>query len=319
MNSVHTRQNPLDSRQISAFVTLARTGSFTDTARELFLTHSAISHSVRALENELGCRLLSRLGKRIELTAAGESFLHYAQDGLRSFAQARQALQELKQWGSQRLRIGAGAALFQRLLPMVLARLKGQHPNLLLTAKVVRPSEIVTSLKTGQLEILLGSLPLHAPEIEFTPLFDAPLKIIVSSTHRWAAGGCVPAKELAKEPCLLPDQSHPTRQLIDRYFAADNIVINGIADVEILDVIKEMLKHGFGMSILPDWVVKDELEAGILVGFPPGRRHLRQSWGLLRLRGRPVTSVENSFCLLCAEAAKSLQSASGQIAYEYSV
>jgi DNA-binding transcriptional LysR family regulator len=77
MNSIHTRQNPLDSRQISAFVTLARTGSSSDTARELFLTHSAISHSVSALEDDLGCRLLNRLGKRIELTAASESFLHY--------------------------------------------------------------------------------------------------------------------------------------------------------------------------------------------------------------------------------------------------
>jgi DNA-binding transcriptional LysR family regulator len=107
----------------------------------------------------------------------------------------------------------------------------------------------------------------------------------------------------------LPDKSHPTRQLIDRYFAADNIVINGSADIESLDVIKEMLRHGFGMSILPDWVVKDELEAGILTGFPPGRRRLRQSWGFLRLRGRPVTAMETSIQILCAKSAKSLQSA----------
>jgi LysR family transcriptional regulator, low CO2-responsive transcriptional regulator len=309
MNSVHTRQNPLDSRQLNAFVTLARTSSFTETARELFLTHSAISHSLRALENELGCRLLNRLGKRIELTAAGEAFLYYAQNGLNSFTQARQTVHEFKQWGSQRLRIGAGAALFQRLLPLVLARLQRQQPNLLLTAKVVRPSEIATTLKTGELEIVLGSLPIHAPEIEFTSLFDAPLEIVVSSTHRWAAQGRAPAKELAKEPCLLPDKSHPTRQLIDRYFAADNMVVNGIADIESLDVIKEMLRHGFGMSILPDWVVKDELEAGVLAQFPAGRRHLRQSWGLMRLRGRSVTSIGNSFHVLCVEAAKSLQSA----------
>jgi LysR family transcriptional regulator, low CO2-responsive transcriptional regulator len=309
MNQIHNRQNPLDSRQLDAFVTLARTGSFTETGRELFLTHSAISHSMRALEDELCCRLLNRLGKRIELTAAGEAFLYYAQSGLKSIAQARQTVQEFKEWGAQRLKIGAGAALFQRLLPLVLARLKGQHPNLVLTAKVVRPSEIAASLKTGELEFVLGSLPIHAPEIKFTPLFDAPLEIVVSSTHRWAARRCAPPKELVKEPCLLPDKSHPTRQLIDRYFAADNIVINGIADIESLDVIKEMIRNGFGMSILPDWVVKEELEAGILAGFPLGRRRLRQSWGLMRLRGRSVTSIGSSFHVLCTEAAKSLQSA----------
>jgi LysR family transcriptional regulator, low CO2-responsive transcriptional regulator len=309
MNSIHTRQIPLDSRQLNAFASLARTGSILDTARELSLTHSAISHSLRTLENELGCRLLNRVCKRIELTAAGEAFLFYAQNGLKSFAQARQTIQEFKQWGRQRLRIGAGIAMFQRFLPAVLGRLQVQQPNLLLTAKVVRPSEIATSLETGELEVVVGTAPDRAPEIDFTPLFDAPLKIVVSSKHRWALQGCAPPKELAKEPCLLPNKSDPTRHLIDRYFAAANIVINGIADIESLDVIREILRQGFGMSILPDWVVKDELAAGILAGFSPGRRHLRQSWGLLRFRGRTVTSIENSFQILCAEAAKSLQSA----------
>jgi DNA-binding transcriptional LysR family regulator len=309
MNAIHTWQNPLDSRQLNAFVTLARTGSFTEAGRELFLTHSAISHSLQALENELGCRLLNRLGKRIELTPAGEAFLHYAQNGLRIFAEARRTVQDFKQWGGQRLRIGAGATLFQRLLPLVLARLQNQQPNLLLTAKVLRASEIATSLKTGILEIALGPHPIEAPELKFTLLFEATLQIVVSATHRWAAQGHVPAKELAKEPCFLPDKSHPTRHLIDGYFAAQNTIVNAVSDIESLEVIKEMVRQGFGMSILPNWVVKDELKAGILIAFPPGRRHLRQSWGLLRLRGRPVTAIENSFQILCAEATKSLQSA----------
>jgi DNA-binding transcriptional LysR family regulator len=107
MNAIHTWQNPLDSRQLNAFVTLARTGSFTEAGRELFLTHSAICHSVRALEDELGCRLLNRLGKTIELTAAGESFLHDAQTGLKNFAEARLSFHEFKALGSQRLKIGA--------------------------------------------------------------------------------------------------------------------------------------------------------------------------------------------------------------------
>ena len=241
------------------------------------------------------------------LTAAGESFLHYAQNGLKCFAQARQAVQDFKQWGSQPLRIGAGTALFKFVLAAVLVRLKEQHSNLLLTAKVVRSSEIASSLKTGEVDIVLGSLPDHAPEIKFTPWFEAPLEIIVGSDHRWAAQGRAPAKDLSKEPCLLPDRSHPTRQLIDRYFAADDIVLNGIAEIDSLEVIKEMLRHGFGMSILPDWVVKDELKAGILAGFSPGRRRLRQSWGLMCLRDHPVSSIESTFQVLCAEAAKSLQ------------
>jgi DNA-binding transcriptional LysR family regulator len=107
MNAIHAWQNALDSRQLNAFVTLARTGSFTEAGRGLFLTHSAIIHALNALENELGCRLLNRLGKRIEQTPAGEAFLHYAQNGLRMFVEARRTIQDFKQWDGQRLRIGA--------------------------------------------------------------------------------------------------------------------------------------------------------------------------------------------------------------------
>jgi DNA-binding transcriptional LysR family regulator len=59
---------PLDSRQLRAFRVLARTGSFTRTARELHLTQSGISHSMTALEAETGCRLLARLSKKVVFT-----------------------------------------------------------------------------------------------------------------------------------------------------------------------------------------------------------------------------------------------------------
>ena len=72
--------SPIDSRQLRAFVSLARHGSFTTAAKELFLTQSAVSHSLRALEEDLGCRLFDRMGKKILLTLAGEQLLPHAHE-----------------------------------------------------------------------------------------------------------------------------------------------------------------------------------------------------------------------------------------------
>ena len=69
---------PLDSRQLRAFGILARTGSFTEAARELHLTQSAVSHAIRALEEDVGCRLLDRTGKKATLTQSGEQLLQRA-------------------------------------------------------------------------------------------------------------------------------------------------------------------------------------------------------------------------------------------------
>src|SRR6266545_5010168 len=89
----HSLMNtPLDSRQVRAFCVLARTGSFTQTARELHLTQSGISHSMKALERETGCRLLDRLGKKVALTQAGEQLLHHATKILQEMENARGAM-----------------------------------------------------------------------------------------------------------------------------------------------------------------------------------------------------------------------------------
>jgi DNA-binding transcriptional LysR family regulator len=65
----------LDSRKLLAFATLARVGSFTHAARELNLTQSAVSHAIKALERDLGCRLFDRMGRSVAITAAGKQLL----------------------------------------------------------------------------------------------------------------------------------------------------------------------------------------------------------------------------------------------------
>ena len=82
----------LDSRKLLAFVTLARCGSFTQTARELFLTQSAVSHAIKSLELELECRLFDRLGRKVRLTSSGERLLDHARRIIDEMQHARARL-----------------------------------------------------------------------------------------------------------------------------------------------------------------------------------------------------------------------------------
>ena len=86
---------PLDSRQLRAFAALARTGSFTLAAKELHLSQSAVSHSMKALERDVGCLLFDRLGKKVSLTLAGEHLLQYTGKILTEMAAARASLEQL--------------------------------------------------------------------------------------------------------------------------------------------------------------------------------------------------------------------------------
>jgi DNA-binding transcriptional LysR family regulator len=82
----------LDSRKLLAFTTLARVGSFTLAARELSLTQSAISHAIKALEQDLDCRLFDRLGRRVTLTAPGCHLLDHANKIIAEMQSAREDL-----------------------------------------------------------------------------------------------------------------------------------------------------------------------------------------------------------------------------------
>jgi molybdate transport repressor ModE-like protein len=85
----------LDSRKLLAFATLARCGSFTQTARELCLTQSAVSHAIKSLEQELECRLFERLGRQAQLTPAGQHLLEHADRILDEMQRARERLKAL--------------------------------------------------------------------------------------------------------------------------------------------------------------------------------------------------------------------------------
>jgi len=146
---------PLDSRQLRAFSVLARTGSFTQTARELHITQSGISHSMKALENEIGCRLLDRLGKKVVLTQAGEQLLHHSKKILQEMKTARETLGHLGKWGKGRLRIGASTTACQHIIPPVLREFKESFPEHVITLEPGDTPELVDALLHQRIDLAL--------------------------------------------------------------------------------------------------------------------------------------------------------------------
>src|ERR1041385_8676754 len=159
-NELHSYMNtPLDSRQLRAFCVLARTGSFTQTARELHLTQSGISHSMKALERDVGCRLLNRLGKKVALTQAGEQLLHSTQKILREMETARESLGHLGKWGRGRLRLGASTTACQHIIPPVLREFKESFPEHAITIEPNDTRGMVSSLLQNRIDLALTLEP----------------------------------------------------------------------------------------------------------------------------------------------------------------
>lgn len=297
----------LDSRQLRTFVSLARTGSFTATAREVFITQSAVSHSMRALESELGCRLLNRIGKRTTLTLEGEQLLRYANRIIADMTAARESLDQLGKWGETRLRIGTSLSLCRHLLPGVLRAFKKTHPKCRVTLEPGDAPALLAAVREQRLELALTLLPPRDATLEFQRLFTDELMFIVAPDHPWVAAGGVARPEISRQPFLLYSRHSQTFRAVENYFRAEGLVVNPAMELGSMDTLKELVKLGLGVSVLAPWIAREELKAGTLVALPLGRRKLRREWGVLYAKEHALTLVEAEFVRLCRAATTGLK------------
>jgi DNA-binding transcriptional LysR family regulator len=295
---------PLDSRQLRAFSILARTGSFTETAQELHLSQSAISHSMKALEQEIGCRLLDRMGKTVVLTQAGEQLLLSAHKILEEMETARAQLGHLGKWGSSRLRIGASTTACQHVLPAVLREFKESFPQCAISIEPGDTPEIIEAIRQHRIDLAVSLEPRREEPLEFRPLFTDELVFITSALHPWAKHRRVNREEIPRQHYILYGKTSYTSQMIETYFRKEQIVLHSLLDLGNMEAIKELVKLGLGISILAPWSCRKELDEGSLVSLPLGKRKLRRRWGVLYWRGRRLSLAEETFIGLCEQVAE---------------
>lgn len=299
---------PLDSRQLRAFSILAQTGSFTETARVLHLSQSAISHAIKALEDDMRCRLLDRLGKKVTLTQAGEQFLIHTHKILETMASAREEIDELGKWGRGRLRIGASTAACQHILPAVLREFKESFPQCAIHIEPGDAPHSIEMLHSHRIDIALAMEPKREEQFEFRPLFTDELQFIVSPMHPWARLGRVERNDIAQQNYIFYHRNSYTVQMVEEYFRAENMVLRSVIELGSMEAIKEMVKVGVGISILAPWIASKELNEKSLVALPLGKRKLRRHWGIMYWHERRLSLAEETFVGLCRAVTEGISS-----------
>ncbi len=298
----------LDSRQLHAFAALARRGSFTLAAKDLFLTQSAVSHAIKALEDDLGCRLLDRVGRRVLLTQAGEQFLRHTEKILREMEAARTGLETLTKWGHGRLRVGASTTACQHILPTVLREFRQSYPKCVIRIEPGDHGHQLDLLRGGHIDLAIVLEPpaQSLTEFAFVPLFEDELRFVVAPLHPWAAMGRVPREAIEAETLVLYNKTSQTFRLVSEYFRDEKVVLSNFIELGSMEAIKELVKIGIGAGILSPWIARTELETGSLVALPLGARKLRRRWGVAHLKGRRLALGEETFVGLCSSVSESL-------------
>jgi DNA-binding transcriptional LysR family regulator len=297
----------METRQLKMFCAVAEKGSLIGAAERLHLTSSALSHGVKSLEAQLGCRLFDRVAKKMVLNQAGEQLLAAVRGPLEALEDAAASLKHLGKWGQTRLRVGAASSICQHLLPPVIGELRTLHKNLEVHLEAGDTPYLVERLHGSKIDLAIGVAPEIQGTLQVRQLFRDELMFAFGPAHSWVAGRPISREELRSQPFIFYNSSSVSARFVQAFFKSMEIVPTVLMEVGNLEAIKEMVKLNLGVAILAPWVAAQELANGSLRLRPMAAKPLRRRWIMLCAHGRRLNLAEEEFFGLCRRQAGCLR------------
>jgi DNA-binding transcriptional LysR family regulator len=193
----------MELRQLRYFVAVAEELHFRRAAERLHMTQPPLSNQVRRLEDELGCPLMIRSRRRVELTSAGSAFLRDAQRLLGELDGAIQNARRVHAGQAGQLRISFVGSALLSLVPNVVRRYRAAHPDVELQLRERSTEEQLRDLRAGSIDVALVPLPVDAPDLRTEVLLRERAVAVLPAAHPLAELERVPPLRLGAEPLVL--------------------------------------------------------------------------------------------------------------------
>lgn len=291
---------PLDIRQLQAFENLSSTNSFTQTAKYLHVTQSAVSHSIRSLEEDIGRKLISKRGRKIHLTQAGEILLNFARPMLEEMVKVRESITEGEVEHFDHLRVGASDQICRFLLPDILSEFAQIRPFTKFEVRGLDTLDCLNLLSAGEIDLALTVEPIQRNEYSFVPCFSDEIVVVLHPEHPWAKNRKVSWEQAENEQFILPNRRGYTFRKIEKFLKESHLSLNTYIELNSVETMKELVVRKLGLALMSDWTVKNEIQNGKLIALPFGPKRLIRTWGVSFLHGKQVGKSEKKF-IECVE------------------
>lgn len=247
----------METKDIALFLAIARIGSISRTAEQLFMSQSTVTTRLQRLERGLGYALFLRLPNGVQLTPEGERFVQLAE---RMVTLESEMTQQSKT-NAPVLRVMSGRAFVSTDVPACLSQMS-KTLNVRLDVRMGMYTEMTDALLADQVDFCFIGEPIYHPhiqKIEFPP--DA-IDLIVPAGHYWVHG--FPGIEgLNHEPFIaFARDDAPFRKRVMRLLAEKGVYPHVRMELDSIDGIKAMVGHGLGVSCLPRRTLHDAKEKG---------------------------------------------------------
>lgn len=234
-------------RQLRAFVAVARSGSFTLAAENLFVTQSALSGLIRELEQSLGLRLIDRSTRRIHLSDVGRDLFPLVEKILNDLDGVLNEVVNLKSLKTGTVRVAAPQLMSCTLLPEVIAAFSAGHPGIRIRLVDSPVENVAARVLSGEVDLGIGPERDPNPHIEATTLFELPFMAVMPAGHELARRASVRWSDLAGSPLISLGGPFAERLAADLHAAARDLTVE--AKVSFMSTALSMVSAGMGITV----------------------------------------------------------------------
>lgn len=229
------------------------------------ISQSAASQQMQELERHLGVTLLDRTTRPLTLTNAGKLYLDYCRDSLRRRDELETALHRLKHDKQGKVHIAAIYSVGLSEMSDIEARFSMHYPQGELVVSYLRPEKVFEAVQEDRADLGLVSYAESTRDVVALPWREEEMVVAAAPQHPLAGHGTITAADLQDQAFIGFDEDLPIQQDIDRYLRERRVTVDTIFRFDNLQMIKEAVTHGIGLSIMPRRVMEDDLAHGRLV------------------------------------------------------
>ena len=287
--------DPLEIRHLRYFLAVAEAGSFSRAANRLGISQPNVSQQMRDLEAGMRVSLFQRRGKRILLTSAGVIFQEHARAILR---QLENFLEELNREPGQlrgTLHLGVVPVLNVALVPHLLGLFAAGHPGISLTVEEISSTDIETALEEGRMDVGLGFVTRHSPNLRYERLCTDQFALIVHESHPWAKRRVIGLSELHQQRLLQLPDTFVMRRMTDAICREHQARPRTIAEINAIETLLRSLAPLKAATLMPKIALRGT--NGLLAIRLKGK-NLALEIGLLRLIDSGTNNAVDEFTKL---------------------
>ncbi|HEX5466673.1 MAG TPA: LysR family transcriptional regulator [Candidatus Limnocylindrales bacterium] len=272
-------------------------GGFSRAGDALGLSQPAVSHQLKALAETVGLPVVEVVGRQVRLTSAGAILYDHARRIHAAFAEAEEALDELRGVRRGRIRLAGDTTVGIYVLPDLLGSFHQAHPGVEVSLGVDNRQGLLDRLVDDTADFVVSGRQWPEPPIPLVvrPFLGNELIAIASPRHRLARRRRVRLAELADEPFIIREPGSGTRETTEEAMHDAGLTIHPVMELASNGAIKRAVARDLGIAVLSRYATALELRIGQLVELPVVGFPLRRRWHLVYPRDKRLGPVDEAF------------------------